>query len=365
MALVSVWADPSGFRMNLQLSPLQARVRKSPLFDGRVSRLSRFLPIDDASRVAEARRLAQTVARAEGMDQAGIASAELIASEMATNLWKHAKGGELLIERHSAHGSSGIDIISVDKGPGIVSIQQCLQDGYSGSGTSGTGLGAIKRVARVFDAYSEVGKGTVMLARITEHPDQNMTVGAAGRPVAGEDLSGDSCAMRADGDNSLFIVADGLGHGIQAAEASAEAISAFRTTTDTGPALVLHRVHRALRGTRGAAVAIASLDRKKRIVRYAGIGNIAGVVVGSSKSQSMISHNGTAGHEAAHFQEFSYQFPESSLLIMHSDGLSSTWNLKSYPGLQGRHPSVIGGVLYRDAGRVRDDACIVVARECA
>jgi anti-sigma regulatory factor (Ser/Thr protein kinase) len=327
--------------------------------------LSHFLPIDDASRVAEARRLALTVARIEGLDQAAIASAELVATEMATNLWKHAKGGELLIERLSVHGLAGIDIISVDRGPGILSIEQCLEDGYSGSGTSGTGLGAIKRVARVFDAYSEVGKGTVMLARISEQPDQYMTVGSAGRPVAGEDMSGDSWAMRTEGDFSLFIVADGLGHGIQAAEASAEAVSAFRTSSETGPAMVLHRVHRALRGTRGAAVAIASLDRKNRIVRYAGIGNIAGVIVGLSKSQSMISHNGTAGHDAPHFQEFSYPFPESSLLIMHSDGLSSTWNLKSYPGLQWRHPSVIGGVLYLEAGRNRDDACIVVAKECA
>jgi len=327
--------------------------------------LSHFLPIDDASRVAEGRRLALTVARVEGMDQAAIASAELIASEMATNLSKHAKGGELMMERLSTQGSAGIDIISVDRGPGILSIEQCLEDGYSGSGTSGTGLGAIKRAARVFDAYSELGKGTVMLARLSEHSDQNMTVGSAGRPVAGEDMSGDSWAMRTEGDSSLFIVADGLGHGIQAAEASAEAVSAFRTSTETAPAMILNRVHRALRGTRGAAVAVASLDRKTRIVRYAGIGNIAGVVAGLSKSQFMISHNGTAGHDAPHFQEFSYPFAESSLLIMHSDGLSSSWNINSYPGLRRRHPSVIGGVLYRDAGRVRDDACIVVAKECA
>ena len=190
-----------------------------------------------------------------------------------------------------------------------------------------------------------------------------MIVGFAGRPLSGEDLSGDSWAMREEGGISLFIVADGLGHGIQAAEASAEAVSAFRTSKDIDPTPIVQRVHRALRGTRGAAVAVACLDHTKQIVRYAGIGNISGVVVSPEKTQFMISHNGTAGHEATHFQEFTYAFPKTSILIMHSDGLATSWNLKSYPGLQTRHPSVIGGTLYRDAARNRDDVCVVVAKD--
>jgi anti-sigma regulatory factor (Ser/Thr protein kinase) len=326
--------------------------------------LTGFLPIDDPSRVAAARRLATIAAREEGLDQASVASAELVATEMATNLWKHAKGGEIQLARLSAQGGQGVDVLSIDRGPGIVSIEDCLRDGYSGTGTSGTGLGAISRLSRVFDAYSEPGKGTVMVGRIGESSGA-MTVGSSGRPLASEDVSGDAWAMRHDGEISVFIVADGLGHGIQAAEASSEAISAFKTSNETNPTFMVQRVHRALRGTRGAAVAVASLDRGKRAVRYAGIGNIAGSVVGPEKTQFMISHNGTAGHEAAHFQEFLYPFPEGSLLIMHSDGLSTSWNLAAYPGLRMRHPSVIAGTLYRDASRQRDDALVIVAREGA
>jgi anti-sigma regulatory factor (Ser/Thr protein kinase) len=324
-----------------------------------------FLPVDDPSRVAEARRLAMTTAREEGLDAAGIAAAELVATEMATNLLKHAKGGEIQMARLSVQGAAGLDILSIDRGPGIFSIEECLRDGYSGTGTSGTGLGSINRISRVFDAYSESGKGTVMLARIGgAGTDQEMVVGSAGRPVSGEDVSGDSWAMRQEGEISLFIVADGLGHGIQAAEASAEAVSAFRTSSDTTPTGLVQKVHRALRGTRGAAVAVAVLDRAKRMIRYAGIGNIAGYVVGPAKTQFMISHNGTAGHEATHFQEFLYPFPETSVLIMHSDGLSTSWNLGAYPGLALRHPTVIAGTLYRDAARDRDDACVVIAKDC-
>jgi anti-sigma regulatory factor (Ser/Thr protein kinase) len=329
--------------------------------------LTGFLPIDDPSRVAEARRVAMKIAREEGLDPASVASVELVATEMATNLWKHAKGGEIQLSRLSGHGSPGVDILSIDRGPGILSIQECLKDGYSGTGTSGTGLGAISRMSRAFDAYSEPGKGTVILARVgpPESDEAGMIVGSAGRPIFSEDVSGDSWAMRQEGGISIFIVADGLGHGIQAAEASAEAISAFKTCKDTDPTPLVQRVHRALRGTRGAAVAVASVDRNKRIVRYAGVGNISGVVVSPEKTQFMISHNGTAGHEATHFQEFIYPFPKTSLLIMHSDGLATSWNLGAYPGLIRRHPSVIGGTLYRDAARNRDDACVVVAKDGA
>lgn len=323
-----------------------------------------FLPIDDASRVAEARRLATAIAREEGLDANLIGDAGLIATEMATNLLKHAKGGELQASR-IAGPDQGVDILAIDRGPGIGSIEECLRDGFSSAGTPGTGLGAISRAARAFDAYSQTGKGTVMLGRVTV-PDgtkAGMIVGFAGRPVSGEEISGDSWAMRDEGAISLFIVADGLGHGVHAAEASAEAISAFRKSTDTDPTLILQRVHRALRGTRGAAVAIAQIDRNQRRVRYAGIGNIAGIVASQAKSQYMISHNGTAGHEATRFQEFVYPFPESSVLIMHSDGLTTSWNLQSYPGLLTHHPSVIAGTLYRDASRNRDDVCVIAAKD--
>lgn len=125
-----------------------------------------FLPIDDPSRVAEARRLAMTVAREEGLDAQRIGDAGLAATEMATNLWKHAKGGELQMSRLADVAAPGVDVLAIDRGPGIASIEDCLRDGYSSTGTNGTGLGAISRCAQVFDAYSQPARGTVMLARI-------------------------------------------------------------------------------------------------------------------------------------------------------------------------------------------------------
>jgi hypothetical protein len=124
-------------------------------------------------------------------------------------------------------------------------------------------------------------------------------------------------------------------------------------------------MHAGLRPTRGAAVAVAELIPSQQVVRFAGLGNISGAITGPTESRSFVSHNGIAGHEMRKIQEFTYEWPVDSLLVMHSDGVSARWDLGRYPGLASRHPSVVAGVLYRDYSRGRDDALVVVVRATA
>jgi anti-sigma regulatory factor (Ser/Thr protein kinase) len=324
--------------------------------------LIRIFPVDDASRVAEVRRAAAALSHDEGLDQALAANAALVSTEICTNLLKHARHGEVFLSSLSDRTGPGVEILAIDRGPGIPDVTRCLADGYSSTNTSGTGLGAIARLSQEFDIYSQVDKGTVLVAQMQSGSRAKTSVGAVVKPISGEEVAGDAWAFdERDGGLSL-IVADGLGHGLMAARASAEAISAFRRDSELAPIPVLNRVHAALRGTRGAAVAVAYVDFAQGVVRYAGIGNISGVVVSSGKPLSMVSHNGTAGFHIPRLQEFSYSLPEEGLIIMHSDGLTTNWNLDHYPGLRRRHPSIIAGVLYRDASRSRDDVCVVAAR---
>jgi anti-sigma regulatory factor (Ser/Thr protein kinase) len=318
--------------------------------------------------VAQVRRAAASAARHDGLDDSRVSHAEIIATEAATNLLKHARGGMIRISRLSAQDGPGVEILATDEGPGRADFDACFRDGFSTSGTPGTGLGAISRLADEFDAYSQVGKGTVLTARIfgAEHAKCNgaakVTIGAVNQPAPGEEVSGDNWSIRWSADSVQVLMADGLGHGIFAADASAQAISAFAQGGDGPPVHMLERIHRALRGTRGAAVAIASIDIGERRIHFAGLGNISAVISGPGKTQNMVSHNGTAGHEARRLMEFSYDLPESAVVIMHSDGIATSWSLDTYPGLLRRHPSVIAGVLHRDATRRRDDACVVVLR---
>ncbi|HMB03511.1 MAG TPA: SpoIIE family protein phosphatase [Isosphaeraceae bacterium] len=163
------------------------------------------------------------------------------------------------------------------------------------------------------------------------------------------------------------MVADGLGHGARAAEAAQAAVRIFHDRAAAGPAAVLQAAHLGLRNTRGAALAIAEIDRAAGAVRFAGIGNIAATILGpdGERGTNLVSHNGTVGHEMRKVQEFVSPWPEGSLLVMHSDGLGTHWRLGRYPGLVARHPSLIAGVLYRDFKRGRDDVTVLVARDAS
>jgi hypothetical protein len=76
----------------------------------------------------------------------------------------------------------------------------------------------------------------------------------------------------------------------------------------------------------------------------------------------MVSYNGTVGYEARKFPEFTYPFPAGALLVIHSDGLGSRWDLAAYPGLACRDPALVAGILYRDFQKGRDDVTVLVAR---
>ncbi len=151
------------------------------------------------------------------------------------------------------------------------------------------------------------------------------------------------------------LVVDGLGHGPDAAAVAATAVRIFRVNTRLGPADLLQTLHRALQSTRGAAAAVAEVDRAAGVISYAGVGNIAGVVLAGGARRSLMSHNGIVGHEARKFQAFSYPFPAGATLVMNSDGLGSRWDLDAYPGLITKDPGLVAGILYRDFQRGRDD----------
>ncbi len=161
---------------------------------------------------------------------------------------------------------------------------------------------------------------------------------------------------------SIYIVADGLGHGPWAAEAAREAIRVFQEAPHLPPVQILTEAHLALAKTRGAAVSIAEILHDKSVVNYAGVGNVAAAIYDGRKTRSMVSMNGTLGHSIGRIQDFSYPWQKTSSLIMHSDGLATRWSIDQYPGLATRHPALLAGVLYRDFCRRRDDVTVLISR---
>lgn len=309
------------------------------------------------------------LAAENGWNETASGKLAIVVTEAATNLVKHAQQGEIHLALCQRDGDLGIEVLALDRGPGVAGIAQCLEDGYSSEGTAGTGLGAISRLADEFDIYSQPGQGTCVVARVyasaesRRPPGQDrFTIGSVQVPIQGERQCGDSWGFREENDRMVLMVADGLGHGPDAAEASKQAVAELMMATDLAPVALLERVHRGLRGTRGAAVAVAQLDRLNKQAQFAGVGNISGSIITPDNIQHLVSHNGTAGHNVRKLQEFSYVWPANAMLVMHSDGITTSWRLDRYAGLDQRHPSLIAAVLYRDASRGRDDACVVVVR---
>jgi anti-sigma regulatory factor (Ser/Thr protein kinase) len=321
--------------------------------------------LTERSLVAEARRRATELASQQGLDATDASRAAIIAAELGTNLIKHAGEGDLSITPFEDGDGKGIELLSLDKGPGIADVQKSLTDGHSTAGTAGAGLGAIRRNSDVFGVSSQVGRGTVVLARLRPRGQRvagEYTVSSVSSPYPGEGVCGDGWTAKSIGDRLLVLLADGSGHGPLAHVAARRASEIFVERAAGSPEHIAESIHNGLGATRGAAIAIAQIDPHRGQVDFVGVGNISAALIERSGVRRMISHNGTAGYLAPRIHAFRYPFQGAATIVLHSDGLTARWDLDQYPGLAVAHPSLISGVLYRDYRRGRDDATIVTVR---
>lgn len=332
--------------------------------------------VQDRSGVAEARRLSLACADGLGWGETDRGNAAIVATELASNLLKHARDGIITIEGRSDCDGTRLDIISLDHGPGMVDVERCRTDGFSTAGSPGTGLGAIARLTDRHEVFSS-GEGTVIAAEIRRglpSPRGGAGLNAAGLvvPKEGEATSGDGWACFAGPETLTLLVCDGLGHGYYAGEAAAAALDAFRGTAWRSPRDALTAVDDALRPTRGAAAAVAEVDMAAGRLRYCGVGNIAGVIVAEDGGRHLVSRSGILGHSAGRsigsmagltrtaMTEMEYPWSAESVLVMHSDGVATRWRPDQWVGLWHRLPGVVAGTIFRDFGRGNDDAVVVV-----
>ncbi len=327
------------------------------------------MDVSDPSQAGEARRAAVACAERIGLNESERGTIAIAATEMATNVLKHAKHGKIVCQTLGDNGTRGLRLISLDRGPGIRNVSLALEDGYSTAGSAGSGLGALQRLSNRFDVYTLPGHGTCVVAEFW--PKKSLTaeegslqVGVVSLPVRTETVCGDGWTIKPRIHGLTLMLVDGLGHGIYAAEAAREAERIVAQANSHSPADLLRECHDALKKTRGAAVAVAAIDQEKQTLSFSGLGNISASILTPKSGRGLASHNGTVGHHMHRTQEFTFPWTHDSVLVMHSDGLGSRWNLNDYPGLWGRDASVIAAVLYRDFARERDDATVLVAKEC-
>lgn len=447
------------------------------------------VPVRDSTRVRDARVAAENAAALAGLDERRTAAAALVATELATNLLKHAEGGEVLIDvvdppvlPKDGAGFRVVQIVAIDHGPGIRDVPTALGDGFSTTRSLGAGLGTCLRLADEFHLQSTPGRGTVAAARVgttrrrdglpagpsvtvwsdgvsgtwgaplgsgapdsgifggtisgsgawpsggpggavacgvlTGHPAVaagalpggsvrnapgspaarisgtapvhgppaddaagNIAHAASSRersvpaacvraggvniPYAGAEYSGDAWTWARSGDKVTLMLADGLGHGPEAARASSAAVGALHRWAHLSPADSLRRLHDSLRGTRGAAVALAQLDLRSGRLRFAGIGNVGARLRTDGTWRPLLSRPGIVGvHRPATLREQEADWGADRLLVLHTDGLPSRWTPPSHTGPGPVDPAVAAAVTIRDASSparpVRDDTAVAV-----
>jgi anti-sigma regulatory factor (Ser/Thr protein kinase) len=325
--------------------------------------------IAHASDVAAARRCSAQLAESAGFNETETGRLAILVTESATNMLKHAHEGALFMNTAIVDGHKSIEILALDRGHGIANLAQSLRDGISTTGTSGTGLGAMRRQSDEFDAYTQPGTGSAFYMRVQRFdPDAGrerdlIQAGAICQPVSGEDQCGDAWAICTRADVATILVADGLGHGPLAADASRAAVAAVEQHEARAPGALMQAMHQALRPTRGAAAAVAEICSQAGELHFAGVGNISACVIDGEMRKQLVSHNGIVGHNMRKVQYFTVPWQSDSLFITCSDGISTQWDINAYPGLSTRHPAIIAGIIYRDFCRRSDDVTVVAVKQ--
>ena len=205
------------------------------------------VPVTDESSVGAVRRTAQLAAQRLEFDETQAGELALLATEASRNVLVHGGGGQVVLSGCRQEKHTAVRILAMDKGPGIKNLAQAMSDGYSTAGTPGGGLGAMRRMAGLFEVFSGRG-GTIVLVQVGRYvQDGQLEVAGLAVPYPGEQLCGDAWTCHSTPERTMALLVDGLGHGLEAAEAAQEAVATFRKHLQSRPGEIVARLHEALR----------------------------------------------------------------------------------------------------------------------
>ncbi|MVO85629.1 SpoIIE family protein phosphatase [Streptomyces sp. p1417] len=353
---------------------------------------TRAVPIDHFSAVHLAAATARTLARRCGLPGALPDRAAVVASELASNIAKHASGGSLYLQPLGA--GEGIEILAADRGPGMGELERCLADGYTTTNSLGAGLGAVSRIATSFTIRTRQGHGTLVCARLLAglsgsggsagsggfgesgvsggpgvSGGSGGSASAADRPVGslrlaaqGEEHCGDASAIATTEHGLTALAVDGLGHGAQAQEAAQLALRCFHRAPDAELPALLTATNRALRHSRGAAVGVLRLRGGE--VLYCGVGNVRAVLLSADEvGHHLTGQPGVVGWNMPTPQVRRLAAPPGATAVLHTDGIDARWSRAPDPFLLRLPPPLLATALVHGYRRSRDDATVLVVRQ--
>ena len=201
----------------------------------------RSFVVSDRSYGAAIKREVRLLAGALRFSEKKMGELDIIIAELLSNLVKYATEGELLVKPIPDPDNAILELISVDRGPGMKDPGRMLVDGVSTGGSLGQGLGAVQRLATEFQLYSQPGQGTVVLVRLHQKAKTPAGVPPLADvrcihvPKTGETICGDASYSKLTGASLTVFLGDGLGHGPLANQAVVQAIRTLEQQCETWP----------------------------------------------------------------------------------------------------------------------------------
>ena len=283
--------------------------------------------LDEAS-VAIARDLVRTRAAEIGLSAEAAASLTTAASELGHNQLRHARRGKIAVRIITRAGTTGLEVIAADVGDGLENVEAIISGHGSSAASLGIGLSGVINLADEVDFDVRLGEGTCVWARKFVAPVAHARrVAIMGRPIEDEPRSGDDATFVRFDDGALLVaLADGLGHGAEAADAARAAIACVLAHPNAGLEALLEECHVALAKTRGAVMALARLAPDGAL-DVSMVGNAAARTVGRKADVDRRYAGpsfalGTPGR-APRLRTEHDAVSAHEMLLMHSDGIST------------------------------------------
>ncbi len=334
-----------------------------------VSRTHFAFKADDRSYFAIIKKDIHALAAGASFTEAKVGELDIIVAEVVSNLVKHAGGGQLWVKLIEEGGLQGVELISVDNGPGMTDVSRMVTDGVSTKNSLGQGLGAMKRLSDVFQVYSQKDWGTIILIRLFKEnlPFLNKLpkdeIRSVVLPKPGEATCGDGFYSTSTKEHIKIFLGDGLGHGPDAAFAEMEAGNAFLSCSEIDPAEILLHLNNEVKKTRGLVGTVAVFDLYNMKWKICGVGNISTKIVSPANGKYLLAYNGIIGlnvPKTLKCQEIDYE--KGQHIIMCSDGIESKWDTIKYAAIQRYDASILAASIMKDYARHTDDMSVAVCK---
>ena len=326
--------------------------------------------VTDRSYFAIVKKQIHALAVAGSFSESRVGEIDIIVSEMVSNLVKHAGGGQVLVKMVTDDPNGpAMELISMDDGPGMMDVTRMVADGVSTKNTLGHGLGSMKRLADIFQIYSQKDWGTLILARVYKEPlphfikPPTVEIRSLLVPKPGEEECGDGFFHTTQQEYIKLFLGDGLGHGPEAAKAVTMAGQAFLECEETDPVAIIRHINISVKKTRGLVGTAAIFDTRERRWKICGVGNISTRVNSVSGIKSYMAYNGIIGlnvPNTLNAQEIPYE--KGQQLIMCSDGLKTRWDPVRFTGIGRYDLTLLAGCLLKDFARYTDDMSAAVCK---